>query len=95
MTLKINFSKWVFLFAIIGFLVPFVYVLRYLVFGATTGTLISVLWPGSAMFMGLDTPNPGPFAIFAVYAFAWGSNIFVYALIGAITWPPVQLVVRK
>jgi hypothetical protein len=81
-------------FAVLGFLIPLGLTFRYGVMGSSS-TLGDGLWISSWLFMGMNQPNPAAIAKISQLAFAWGSNIVIYAILGALGWWVVSLVRRK
>jgi hypothetical protein len=88
-----SFWRWVLVFAGLGFLVPLVVMFRYGVMGSNS-MFGDRLWISSWLLMGIDTPNPGAVSKYSLLAFAWGSNIVLYAVLGAVGWLVVSVVLR-
>lgn len=85
----VSFRKWIFIFGILGLVVPALYVLPFLIFRAHMGTVAVMFswWPTSRLLMGLDTPNPSTAAFLFFYALAVLGNVVLYAVFGILSWP--------
>ena len=86
-----SFWRWVLVFAVLGLLIPLVVTFRYGVMGSNS-TFGNGLWISSWLFMGMDQPNSTAIAKISQLVFAWGSNVVIYAVLGAFGWWVVSLV---
>jgi hypothetical protein len=69
-------------FAVLGFLVPFVVTFGYGIFGSSPAIAIK-LWFTSGM-AALDTPHAKASVLYTNLAVAWIANILIYAALGAL-----------
>jgi hypothetical protein len=95
MTLKVKFRKWTLLSGALGLVVPAVVLSQYFLFNKGIGEFEFRFWPSSIMFMALDVPTPAPTStVLFVYALALIENVVLYAIIGALAWILVYVVLR-
>jgi hypothetical protein len=86
---NLSFWRWTSLLGILGLVPPIIIVCHFLIFKTNLETLAHWLWPTSFVFMSMDTPDPSPLVVVAVYAIAFAGNVFLYAVLGVVTWPLV------
>ena len=88
-----GFWRWVLAFAVLGFLIPLVVTFGYGVMGSNA-MWGDRLWISSWLLMGVHHPTPGPISSISLLVFAWGSNVLIYAVLGACIWLLVSFVRR-
>lgn len=90
--MKLTLLRWIIWWGSLGLLIPLALILGWKFLGWSFGLASVTFWPSSIMLMGLDGPRPRSASDIAeIYSIAVVSNIALYAVVGVLTWPILQL----
>jgi hypothetical protein len=92
--MKLTLWKWLLWTGLLGLLVPAALILRWKLLGSNFGQLELILWPSSIVLMGIEG-QPSTLTIILSYAIVIVANIFLYCVIGLLTWPMLRLTLRR
>lgn len=93
--LKSKFLRWVLLFGVAGLVVPVLLMLHASISRSLFGDREIFLWPGSIMLMSTEDPSMPKLQLAAIVGGAFFSNVFLYAALGALTWPIRRVIIRR